>query len=73
MFGTFRRGLAISVKAGDGNWAEALPQVIAGYNKSPHRKIFGDTPADVSKPPETEHQRSVIFDLRYQGAKDVEF
>ena len=27
----------------------------------------------MSKPPETERQRSVIFDLRYQGAKDMEF
>jgi hypothetical protein len=50
-----------------------LQRVVAGHNKSPHRKIFGETPADVSKPPETEHQRSVIFDLRYQGAKDVRF
>ena len=31
------------------------------------------TPADVSKPPETEHQKSVIFDLRRQDAKGVQF
>ena len=71
MIGAVRHGLAISVKGRAANWAEALQQVIAGCNKSPHRKTFGGTPADVSKPPETERQRSVIFDLRYQGAKDV--
>ena len=67
LIGTVRRSLAISVKAGDGSWAEALSQVLAGYNKSPHRKIFGETPADVSKPPETEHQRSVTFGFALSG------
>jgi hypothetical protein len=72
LIGTVRRALAVNVKGGATNWAETLRQTLAGYNRSPHRKIFGETPADVSKPPETEHQRSVIFDMRYQGAQDME-
>ena len=73
LIGTIRRALAIGVHGGDANWAARLQQVMAGYNKSPHRRLFGESPAAVSKPPETERQRSVIFDLRYQGAKDMEF
>jgi hypothetical protein len=73
LIGQVRRALAIERARRDAeSWAERVQQVIAGYNKSPHRKLFGETPADVSKPPETEHERSTIFDLRYQAAKDME-
>ena len=72
LIGQVRRALAIEVRAGAESWAARLQQVIAGHNKSPHRKLFGETPADVSKPPETEHERSTIFDLRYQAANDMQ-
>ena len=67
LIGTVRRALAVGVRGGGAeSWAERVQQVIAGYNKSPHRKLFGETP------PETEHERSTIYDLRYQAAKDME-
>ena len=72
LIGQVRRALAIEVRAGAESWAARLQQVIAGHNKSPHRKLFGETPADVSKPPETEHEKSTLFDLRYQAANDMQ-
>ncbi len=70
LIGQVRRALAIEVRAG-ASWAERVQQVISGHNKAPHRKLFNEAPADVSKPPETEHEKSTIFDLRYQAATDM--
>ena len=82
LISTVRRALAINVKAGDENWVERLDEVMQGYNESPHRKLFGQAPVDISRPvrPPTrisskgnpgEAQRSAIFDLRYQAAADM--
>jgi hypothetical protein len=82
LISTVRRALAVNVKAGDENWAERLDDVMQGYNESPHRKLFGQAPIDISRPvrPPTritskgnpgEAQRSAIFDLRYQAATDM--
>ena len=32
LIGAIRRGLAVSARAGDGNWAEMLQRVVAGHN-----------------------------------------
>jgi outer membrane biosynthesis protein TonB len=83
LISTVRRALAINVKAGDENWVERLDEVMQGYNESPHRKLFGQAPIDVSRPVRApiritskgadpgEAQRSAIFDLRYQAATDM--
>jgi hypothetical protein len=71
LIGQVRRALAIEVRAG-ASWAERVQQVISGHNKAPHRKLFGEAPADVSKP-ETEHEKSTVFDLRYQAATDMKY
>jgi hypothetical protein len=83
LISTVRRALAVNVKAGDENWVERLDEVIQGYNESPHRKLFGQAPVDISRPVRGptrisskgadpgEAQRSAIFDLRYQAATDM--
>jgi transposase InsO family protein len=80
---TVRRALAVNVKAGDENWAERLDEVIQGYNESPHRKLFGQAPVDISRPvrgplahvvqgpTQGEAQRSASFDLPYQAATEM--
>ena len=80
---TVRQALAVNVEAGDEHWVQRLDEVIRGYNESPHRKLFGQAPVDISQPVRSparisskradarEALRSGIFDLRYQAAADT--
>ena len=73
LIGTIRRALAQeSAESGENDWAKTLNKVVRGYNDAPHRRLFGGSPQEASKTPETEHDRELIFNLRYRGAQDME-
>ena len=72
LISTIRRALAReSAESGENDWATQLDKVVRGYNESPHRRLFGASPTDASKPPQTEHEKELVFDLRYRGAQEV--
>ena len=72
LISTIRRALAReSAESGENDWAKQLDKVVKGHNDAPHRRLFGASPTDASKPPETEHEKELIFDLRYRGAQEV--
>jgi hypothetical protein len=72
LISTIRRALAQeSAESGENDWATQLDKVVRGYNEAPHRRLFGASPTDASKPPQTEHEKELVFDLRYRGAQEV--
>lgn len=72
LIGTIRRALAQeAAESGENDWAAQLQKVVKGYNDSPHRKLFGHSPDEASKPPNSEHKKELIFNLRYRGAIEM--